>query len=153
MDNVLILNKIKEHYKIATNAEFSRFLGIKPNVLTNWFARNSIDYSIIVTKCVDIDANWLLSGIGSMLKDNNENKPKESPPCPPPPPVTTCTSCEAKDAAIQAMKTTIETQAKYIKMLEAQSPTEVGQQKKQDSNVTSPHEGQKRKAVVNEVTQ
>lgn len=68
LDNSLILNKIKSYYKFKNDAEFARFLEIKPNTLSNWYSRNSIDYQKIITKCVDIDANWLLTGKGEMLK-------------------------------------------------------------------------------------
>lgn len=69
MDKSLILNAIKLHYGFKSNAEFARFLEITPQILSNWRARNSIDYDLIYTKCVDIDANWLLTGEGPMLKN------------------------------------------------------------------------------------
>ena len=68
MDKTLILSKIKNNYKFKNDAVFARFLGITPQTLSNWYARNTIDYEIISTKCVDIDANWLLTGQGEMLR-------------------------------------------------------------------------------------
>lgn len=67
-DKSLILNMIKEHLNIKTDAEFSSFLGIKPNVLWNWRNRNSIDYELILSKCNDISPEWIMSGKGQMLK-------------------------------------------------------------------------------------
>ena len=45
IDNSLILNKIKSHYDFKNDAEFARFLDIKPNTLSNWHSRNTIDYT------------------------------------------------------------------------------------------------------------
>ena len=46
-------------------------MGIKPNTLSNWYSRNTIDYDLIITKCERIDANWLLTGKGEMLKSTS----------------------------------------------------------------------------------
>ncbi len=67
MDKSLILNKIKSHLKLKSDTEFANFLGIKPQVLSNWRKRNTFDTELIYTKCVGIDANWLLTGEGEML--------------------------------------------------------------------------------------
>lgn len=69
-DNSLILRDIKLYYRLKTDAEFARFLGIKPNSLANWYSRNTMDYEKVISKCEDIDANWLLTGKGTMLKSN-----------------------------------------------------------------------------------
>lgn len=69
MDKSLILKEIKKHYNFKTDGEFADFLGIKQNTLSNWSTRNSIDYERIITKCEDIDANWLLTGKEPMLKN------------------------------------------------------------------------------------
>lgn len=68
MDKSAILSHIKQHYGFKSDAEFARFLGITPQTLSNWGARNSVDYELLSTKCVDVDANWLLTGNGEMLK-------------------------------------------------------------------------------------
>lgn len=68
MDKSLILKEIKKYYNFKTDGEFADFLGIKQNTLSNWSSRNSIDYDRIISKCKNIDGNWLLTGQGSMLK-------------------------------------------------------------------------------------
>ena len=73
MDKSLILNKIKSYLNLKSDTELANFLGIKPQVLSNWRARNTFDTELIYTKCVDIDANWLLTGEGEMLKSGNTN--------------------------------------------------------------------------------
>ncbi|CAI9429228.1 Bacteriophage CI repressor helix-turn-helix domain-containing protein [Candidatus Ornithobacterium hominis] len=68
MDKSFILNEIKSHLNIKTDSEFAEFLGVKQPTIASWRKRNSLDYDLIITKCNEIDANWLLTGKGSMLK-------------------------------------------------------------------------------------
>lgn len=77
MDKSLILKEIKKYYNFKTDGEFADFLGIKQNTLSNWASRNSIDYDRIISKCKDIDANWLLTGKGEMLKISKEYEVKD----------------------------------------------------------------------------
>jgi repressor LexA len=72
MDKSLILKEIKKYYNFKTDGEFADFLGIKQNTLSNWATRNSIDYDRIISKCENIDANWLITGRGKMLKESND---------------------------------------------------------------------------------
>ncbi|WP_313261935.1 helix-turn-helix domain-containing protein [Sphingobacterium sp.] len=67
-DKSLILNKIKLHYGFKTDAQFAKFLGIKPNSLSNWYSRNTMDYELVFSKCDEIDGNWIFTGEGDMLK-------------------------------------------------------------------------------------
>ena len=67
-DKSLILNRIKLHYGFKTDAQFAKFLGIKPNSLSNWYSRNTMDYELVFSKCDEIDANWLFTGDGEMIK-------------------------------------------------------------------------------------
>ncbi|HBX45525.1 helix-turn-helix domain-containing protein [Limibacterium fermenti] len=62
-----ILDRLKEAYNLAGNSELARFLGVAPNTITNWYKRNSIDYDLVFTKCVDIDLTWLITGKESKL--------------------------------------------------------------------------------------
>lgn len=70
MDKSHILNELKKYYKFESNTDFASFLGISPQNLSNWYARNTIDYDLIYTKCENIDGDWLLSGEGEMLKND-----------------------------------------------------------------------------------
>lgn len=70
-NKALIINMIKKHYGFTTDREFAHFLGIKPTTLSSWYARNSFDFELVYAKCKDIDANWLLTGEGKMLKYEN----------------------------------------------------------------------------------
>lgn len=82
MDKSLILNKIKSYLNLKSDTELANFLGIKPQVLSNWRARNTFDTELIYTKCVDIDANWLLTGEGEMLKSDNNTPAVAEPQIP-----------------------------------------------------------------------
>jgi|SRR5690606_1771338 len=73
-DKTLILNRIKLHYGFKSDAEFARFLGIKPNSLSNWYTRNTIDYDLVFSKCEDINLEWLLSGNDSQSQNENVEK-------------------------------------------------------------------------------
>lgn len=70
-----MLDKIKAHLSIATNKDFADFLGIKPTTLSMWYKRNTFDIDTIFTKCEFIDANWLLTGQGDMLKVKGVSEP------------------------------------------------------------------------------
>ena len=72
MDKTLMLNRIKKQFKFSSDAEFARFLEIKPQVLSNWKARNTFDPELIYTKCLELNSEWLLTGEGNMLKENNQ---------------------------------------------------------------------------------
>ncbi len=68
IDKTLILNTIKYHYFLKSDAEFARFLGIKPQTLSSWYSRNTFDIDLLYSKCELIDANFLLSGEGDVVK-------------------------------------------------------------------------------------
>lgn len=59
-DKTLIINAIKGFYKFDSDKNFADFLGIKPAVLGNWQARNTLNWDLIFTKCVDIDFDKLI---------------------------------------------------------------------------------------------
>jgi hypothetical protein len=73
IDKSLILNKIKLHYGFKNDAEFARYLGIKPNTLSNWHIRNTMDYERVYTKCEEIDGNFILTGKEPMLRNDQSS--------------------------------------------------------------------------------
>ena len=82
MDKSFIINQIKLHLGIKTDSEFAEFLGVKQPTVSTWRKRNTIDYDLIITKCNDIDANWLLTGEGEMLKSDNNTPAVAEPQLP-----------------------------------------------------------------------
>lgn len=79
MDKSLILNKIRKYLDLGSDKEFAKFLGIKPNTLSNWHSRNTYDAELLFTKCNFINAAFLLTGKGSMVSSVHDsfNEPQE----------------------------------------------------------------------------
>ena len=71
MNKSLILNRIKLAYSLKNDAELARFLEIQRNTLSNWYSRNTIDYDKVFLKCESLNFDWLLTGQGEMLKEDN----------------------------------------------------------------------------------
>ena len=67
----LILKELITHFGFKSDAKFADFLGIAPQTLNSWRMRDAFDYDLVYSKCVGIDANWLLTGDGEMLKTSN----------------------------------------------------------------------------------
>jgi Bacteriophage CI repressor helix-turn-helix domain. len=68
-----ILERVKSHYKLNSNAELAKFLGISASSLSNWYTRNTIDFELVFTKCEDIDLNWLVYGVIDAKKEEIYN--------------------------------------------------------------------------------
>ncbi|MDX6190206.1 helix-turn-helix domain-containing protein [Flavobacterium sp. Fl-318] len=73
----MIINEIKKHLGFKKDIDFASYLGINQSTLSSWHKRGSINYELIITKCKDIDANWLLTGKGQMLRKNNKESLNE----------------------------------------------------------------------------
>ena len=58
----VILDKIKSHYSLRSNVELAEFLGVSPQVVSNWYSRNTINFQRVIDRCSDMDLNWLFSG-------------------------------------------------------------------------------------------
>lgn len=70
IDKKLILQKLKAEKKFRSDAEFARKIGITPQNLAKWYARNTFDIDKIVNSFPEISKAWLLTGEGEMLKEN-----------------------------------------------------------------------------------
>ena len=73
-----MLEAILGYYTNGNKAKFASILGVSPQTISAWVARNTFDSELIYTQCSDISADWLLTGKGEMLK-NNDNTPLSSP--------------------------------------------------------------------------
>lgn len=78
-----LLERIKICANLKNDAELARFLGKSPSVLSNWKARNSIDYDLIFSKCEHFNLDWLLTGRGAkFIRDKQDVQILHQPKCP-----------------------------------------------------------------------
>lgn len=63
-----IIERLKAYFQIVTDIELSKILEVKPNTISTWRNRNTIDWELIFAKCDNINLNWLLTGEGPMLR-------------------------------------------------------------------------------------
>lgn len=68
-DISLVIKTIKLQLGIKTDTQLAIFLGTTQSNIATWKKRNTINYELIIAKCPNIDANWLLTGEGEMLKE------------------------------------------------------------------------------------
>lgn len=68
----LILKKLKKSLKISTDIELSEILNVKPNTISTWKKRNSIDYKLIISICelYEIDLNQIF--VDNFRINNNQ---------------------------------------------------------------------------------
>lgn len=59
------------HYSMGNKAHFADILGIKPQTINSWITRNTFDTELIFANCDGINAEWLLTGRGDMIKSDN----------------------------------------------------------------------------------
>lgn len=63
-----MLESLINYYTDGNKARFAILLGVKPQTVSAWVARNTFDPEIIYAKCDGVSAKWLLSnGDGEML--------------------------------------------------------------------------------------
>lgn len=82
-----VLLRLKKVYNLKKDSDLAETLGISKSTLSNWIARDSIDYDKVFSLCEHINLDWLLTGRGNMLKseeiaetDNKKKKEKEVVP-------------------------------------------------------------------------
>ena len=63
-----MIEVLVSYYCGGNKAKFAAKLGIKPQALSMWISRNSFDAELIYKNCEDVSAEWLLSGMGEMLR-------------------------------------------------------------------------------------
>lgn len=62
------LLRLIEYYSGGNKSEFARMIGVSPQAINTWVSRDTFDIDIIYSKCVNLSADWLLTGKGEMLK-------------------------------------------------------------------------------------
>lgn len=76
----LILTKLKKALKINSDKQLSEFLNIKPNTISTWKKRDSVDYKIIISICelYEIDLNEIFYDSVNHF-DKNKNYLTDTP--------------------------------------------------------------------------
>lgn len=61
------LEALIRQYSGNKPTQFAKLLGVAPSTISSWIARDTLDYDLVFAKCENISSDWLLSGKGSML--------------------------------------------------------------------------------------
>lgn len=72
------VNALISYFSNGNKTAFASKLGLRPQSINNWIARNTFDADLIFSKCDGISAEWLLTGEGDMLVSESEDKNKNS---------------------------------------------------------------------------
>ena len=67
MDKTKMLEALISHFTNGNKAQFAKQLGVSPQTISAWIARNTFDSELLYTKCRYINPSWLLTGEGNML--------------------------------------------------------------------------------------
>ena len=70
-----IIIRLKTAMNIQSDNTLAKALGVTKGTLSNWKARNTIDFDLVFSKCKQINIDWLLTGTGSMLKTACDDTP------------------------------------------------------------------------------
>lgn len=70
IDRKHILDALMKHKGFSTKKELSDYLEIKPNVLSNWYSRNTFDENILIDKFPEVTKSFILAGEGDILNNN-----------------------------------------------------------------------------------
>lgn len=74
MDKNERLEKLVEYYGNGNKSHFAKMLGVKAQTINTWLSRNTYDTELIFAKCDNINASWLLTGEGNMLRSESEKE-------------------------------------------------------------------------------
>ena len=72
------VNALISYFSNGNKTAFASKLGLKPQSINNWSARNTFDADLIFSKCDGISAEWLLTGKGDMLINKTETQREDS---------------------------------------------------------------------------
>ena len=69
MDRKKMVSSLVEYYTNGNKSQFAKMLGITPQTINTWISRNTFNAELIYAKCEGVSANWLLTGCGSMINE------------------------------------------------------------------------------------
>lgn len=62
-----------DYYANGNKSQFAKMLGITPQTINTWIARNTFDAELLYAKCETLSADWLLAGKGDMIRNMTPN--------------------------------------------------------------------------------
>lgn len=65
LDVSAIVKRAKQALNFKNDSDLAGYLGVSRGTVSNWCARNSIDFPLLLGKLKNVDYNWLLVGKGS----------------------------------------------------------------------------------------
>lgn len=71
MNKKSMLEALISHFTNGNKAQFSKLLGVSPQTISAWIARNTFDSELIYARCRYVNPSWLLTGKGDMLVKND----------------------------------------------------------------------------------
>ena len=69
MDRKRMVSSLVEYYTNGNKSQFAKMLGITPQTINTWISRNTFNAELIYAKCEGVSVNWLLTGCGSMINE------------------------------------------------------------------------------------
>lgn len=66
-----MLIELIDYYSNGNQSDFGRIIGVKPQTISSWISRNTLDQDLIYSKCVNLNPHWLLTGEGDMIKQDS----------------------------------------------------------------------------------
>ncbi len=68
-----ILESLINFYTDGNKARFAAKIGVKPQTINTWLVRDTFDVDAIYSNCEGVSGDYLLSGEGNILKDENKD--------------------------------------------------------------------------------
>ena len=66
-----MVEKLVDYFSNGNKAAFAKKLGVSPQTVHSWIARNTFDSELVFAKCDGLSADWLLTGEGPMLRSED----------------------------------------------------------------------------------
>lgn len=68
MKKTEMVESLINFYEGGNKSQFAKRLGLRPQTISSWVKRGSLDAEIVYAKCEGVSADWLLSCEGEMLR-------------------------------------------------------------------------------------
>jgi len=69
-----IVLSLVNHFVDGNKTLFANNLGVKPQTISTWISRDTLDIDKIFANCDGLNAEWLLTGDGNMLKTDSASE-------------------------------------------------------------------------------